>query len=128
MLSGSCLCGRIRYAIDGSLSPAIYCHCSMCRKATGSSFATNAGLAAADFRFVAGEELVARFESSPGEFRCFCSNCGSPLVKIYANDPTRIRLRLGTLDDDPGIEVAAHYHAASKAPWTSISDDLPQED
>ena len=103
MIRGSCLCGAIRYEITGPLSAAIYCHCTQCRKATGSSFATNAAVDAKDFRFVAGEELLSHFESSPGQFRKFCSGCGSPLVKTYANRPEVVRLRLGTLDDDPGI-------------------------
>lgn len=126
MLSGSCLCGGVRYEISGPLSSALYCHCAQCRKASGSSFATNASVARRDFAFIAGEELLGEFESSPGQVRCFCRRCGSPLVKRNAAKPEELRVRMGTLDGDPGIRIAAHIFAASKAPWTELSDGLPQ--
>ena len=66
MLQGSCLCGSIRYEIQGELGPSVYCHCVQCRKASGASVTTNAGVATGDFRFVKGEALVGEFESSPG--------------------------------------------------------------
>jgi len=126
MLQGSCLCGSIRYEITGELGPIIYCYCSQCRKASGSSCATNATVAAEEFRFVAGADLVGEFESSPDTFRCFCTRCGSPLVKRYKDNPEQIRLRLGTLESDPEAEVTAHIFVGSKASWTRITDDLPQ--
>ena len=126
MLTGSCLCGRIRYEVTGPLGPMANCHCTQCRKASGASFATNASVAASDFRFVAGEDLVGRFESSPGQHRCFCTQCGSPLVKRYDAKPEEVRIRLGTLDSDPGAKPVMHVFVGSKAPWTVIDDDLRQ--
>ena len=46
MITGKCLCGKVRYEINGRLGPVVYCHCSMCRRATGSAFATNASVRA----------------------------------------------------------------------------------
>jgi hypothetical protein len=126
MLEGSCLCGGIRYEVSGELGPSLYCHCRQCRKASGASCATNASVAATEFRFVQGESLVGEFESSPGQFRCFCTRCGSPLIKRIAAKPEEVRLRLGTLDSDPRTTPAAHIFVSSKAPWTNITDDLPQ--
>lgn len=128
MIRGSCLCGEIRYEISGELSPAVHCHCAQCRKASGASFTTNASVAAEAFRFLSGEMLVGEFESSPGTFRRFCTRCGSPLVKRYADKPDLLRLRLGTLDTDPGVSVAAHIFVGSKAPWIRIADDIPQHE
>jgi hypothetical protein len=128
VLRGSCLCGGVRYEVSGELSPATHCHCSQCRKASGTSFATNASVAADAFRFVEGEDLVGEWESSPGQFRRFCTRCGSPLVKRYAEKPELLRLRLGTLDTDPEVTVAGHFFVGSKAPWLEIADDLPQYD
>lgn len=125
MLQGSCLCGAIRYEVRGAIGPMIYCHCSMCRKASGSSFATNAPVDAADFRFVSGEARLGRYESSPGEFRCFCTRCGSPIAKLYA-DKTEVRIRMGTLEGDPAIGPIGHILTGSKAPWTRITDGLPE--
>ena len=128
MLTGSCLCGGVRYEVHGKLGPSVHCHCSQCRKASGASFATNASVAASEFRFVEGESLVAEWESSPGQFRRFCSRCGSPLVKRFQEKPEEVRIRLGTLDVDPETTPAAHIFLRSKAPWTEITDDLPQHE
>ena len=69
MLHGSCLCGGVRYEISGELGPSLHCHCGQCRKASGASFATNASVSSESFRFLSGESLLTRFESSPGQFR-----------------------------------------------------------
>ena len=127
MLEGSCLCGGVRYEITGELTGRInYCHCSQCRKASGSSFGTTAGLDARDFRITCGEELIASWESSPGTHRHFCARCGSPLFKRDERSPQILRLRLGTLDTDPEVRVQCHIHVASKAPWVEIADELPR--
>jgi hypothetical protein len=71
---------------------------------------------------------VGEFESSPGQFRRFCTRCGSPLLKRYVDRPDLLRLRLGTLDTDPGVAVTAHIFVRSKAPWVQIADDIPQHE
>jgi hypothetical protein len=126
MIRGSCLCGGVKYEISGSLEGALNCHCSMCRKAQGSAFRSRARVRAADFKFVAGENLLTFFESSPGNHRGFCRRCGSPILSRFDADPSQFGLPLGALDDDPGVRPGFHVHVASKAPWFNISDDLPQ--
>jgi hypothetical protein len=125
VLEGSCLCGAVRYAIRGALGPIVCCHCDQCRKASGSAYAMNASVPAASFSFASGEALVARFESSPGTFRCFCSRCGSPVAKLEAGRPDEVRIRLGTLDGDPGARPIGRIFVAS-APWTVPADGLPR--
>src|ERR1700730_2007201 len=68
-LRGSCLCGEVRFEIDGPLMRSSHCHCRQCQKAHGAPFRTRARVAAADFRFLAGEELVSFYESTPGTHR-----------------------------------------------------------
>jgi hypothetical protein len=126
VLHGSCLCGGVRYEISGALTTPLYCHCSMCRKAHGTAFRSRAGVRAADFKWVQGEELVRYYESSPGTHRGFCSVCGSPLLSRFDNRPEVFGLPLGALDDDPGVKPQYHVHVASKAPWFDITDSLPQ--
>jgi hypothetical protein len=126
MLKGSCLCGGVRYEIDGELGNVTNCHCSLCRKMTGTAFSTGATIPTASFRFVSGEELLKEWESSPGYFRRFCGRCGSPILKRKAKDPTNIRLHLGTLDSDPRVKPSKNHHVGSKAPWFNITDGLPQ--
>ena len=125
MLKGSCLCGGIRYEIDASLERVTNCHCSQCRKASGASFATNASAPATSFRIVEGADLLREWESSPGIRRCFCGRCGSPIVKRNEARPEIVRLRLGTLDMNPGVKPSRHVFAGSKAAWVEITDGLP---
>ena len=128
MLKGSCACGRIRYEINGSLlGPVTYCHCWRCRKHSGSSFGTTAGVRAAEFRVTAGNELLSNWESSPGVKRYFASCCGSPIYKKNDASPSILGFRLGTLDEDPGRRAEVHFMVDSKAPWVEIADTLPQE-
>jgi hypothetical protein len=78
-----------------------------------------------DFEWVQGEDLVTFYESSPGNFRGFCSVCGSPIVSKFAG-ASYYGIPLGPLDDDPGVRPELHVHVDSKAPWFTITDDLPQ--
>lgn len=126
MLHGSCLCGGIRYEVDAPLEKVAHCHCGQCRKASGASFATNASLPATAFRIVEGEELLASWASSPGVHRHFCGRCGSPIIKRSDATPDAVRLRMGTLDDDPGVKPFRHIMVSWKAPWVEISDGLPR--
>ena len=126
MIRGSCLCKGVRFEIDGKLTAATNCHCAMCRKAHGAAFGTYAAARAADFRIVGGDELIARYRSSPGVVRTFCSRCGSTLQWLRESRPEEMDIALGTLDDDPGVRPAMHVYVGSKAPWYEIADALPQ--
>lgn len=125
MVKGSCLCGGVRFELDGELGPMAHCHCSICRKHHGAAFGTFLGVDSANFRWVAGEDLVASYESSPGSHRGFCRNCGSCLPIV---NPTAAKLFVpaGALDDDPGQRPGAHIFVGSRASWDEIQDDLPQ--
>lgn len=101
-----------------------YCHCAMCRKTHGTAFATAAGLPADGFRFLSGEAGIRRYESSPGNQRCFCGRCGAS-VPGAAFDGT-VFVPFGNVADDPGGRPVAHIYVASQAPWFVIADELPQ--
>jgi len=126
MIRGSCLCGKVAYELRGIPQTMYYCHCGMCRKATGSSFATNMLARSDEFVIVKGRSLLQSYESSPGEHRHFCSACGSPVYGEAAARPGVVSIRCGTLDEDPGVRPVRHIHTASKSPWFTISDQLPQ--
>jgi predicted N-acetyltransferase YhbS len=125
-ITGRCLCAAVRFEITGRLGPAIYCHCSQCRRASGSAFAANASVRARYLRFASGRDAIREFESTPGKFRAFCSRCGSPVYSRLASDPETFRIRLGTLDGDPGRRPLSHFWVGSKAAWHAITDALPQ--
>ncbi len=125
MITGSCLCGGIRFEVDGPLEPIQVCHCGQCRKAQGTAFATNIPVPQAQFRLLQGEELLKRYSSSPGKQRCFCERCGSPIYSCNERTPGVVRVRAGTLDGDLDTQLQAHFFTAHKANWFEISDGLP---
>lgn len=102
-----------------------YCHCGMCRKATGSSFATNMWVRAEDFVLISGRDAVKPYRSSPDEFRHFCAECGSPLYSEAEHRRGILSIRCGLLDDDPVIRPSQHIYTGFKAPWFAVADGLP---
>jgi hypothetical protein len=126
MHKGSCLCGNVRYELTAELGDFGYCHCISCRKASGSAHAANAPISRAHFRLLGGADTLREFESSPGKFRAFCSNCGSPIYAYLAATPDALRIRLGCLDTPFTRQPKAHTFISEKAPWEPISDGLPQ--
>jgi len=126
MLTGSCLCGGVKYEPHGSLIQPLNCHCSMCRKAQGSAFRSRARISSNDFKLTIGVKLITFFESSPGNHRGFCKVCGSPVFTKFDQYPDFLGLPLGLLNDDPGIKPEFHVFVGSKAPWYEIAELLPQ--
>jgi hypothetical protein len=125
MHTGSCLCGAVRYEIRGDIGSGFYCHCTRCRKASGSAFASNAVVALDDFVVTTGADALKTFVAETGLHRSFCGNCGSPIISRREGVP-QVRVRLGTLDTQPGQGPQAHIYVESKADWWEIHDDLPQ--
>ncbi len=126
MHQGSCLCGAVTYQLQGELEPIVYCHCSQCRKSSGSAFAAVSPVKKADFRLLTGQDALAEFEAAPGVARVFCRHCGSPLYSKRDAFPGMLRLRIGSLDTVTEARVSAHIFVASKANWDEICDEAPQ--
>ena len=124
MTTGSCLCSAVSWRYEGTPVRMTHCHCSMCRKAHAAAFATYITIAKDGFQYLAGEEAITDFESSPGFHRAFCGHCGSVVPSTENGD--RVYVPAGCLDDDPGIRPSAHIFVASMAPWFTIADDLPR--
>lgn len=116
MLSGSCLCGAVTYAVEQLDMPIGHCHCLTCQKAHSAAFASTAGVMREHFRWTRGEDRLSRYESSPGKLRCFCSVCGSQLI---AERPAQahVIVRIATLDQDPGVRPARHIWVSHDRPW-----------
>lgn len=126
MLQGNCLCGQVRYEYKGELGAIAMCHCSQCRRAQGSAYATNSPIQVAEFSYVAGEASVKEFESTPGKKRAFCVECGSPLYSRLDSKPEVLRLRLGTLITPIQSKPSYHTYAESAAEWYEFTDGLPR--
>ena len=130
MIRGSCLCGGVRFEIARAAGPFELCHCSKCRKVSGSAYRAGLLVEGKDFRMVEGRELIKTFEAplveAPPAYRqCFCGHCGCP-VPIPAHGGAAWFVPAGLLDDDPNIKPDKHIYVEFKAPWDAISDPLPQ--
>lgn len=126
MIKGSCLCGGVRYEYDDRIEEISMCHCSQCRKTTGSAFIAVSRIESAKFRIISGAKLLKEYRSIPSKARVFCSNCGSPIYSALDDQPQFKRLRLGTVETPFTCGNAYHIFAPSKAAWHDISDTLPQ--
>ena len=126
MIKGSCACGGVRLEIE-AVRAMTHCHFANFRKLTGASFATYVHVEQPKFHWLAGEDLINRYESAPGSFRAFCRICSSLVPGQAPNLPT-VSVPAGLLDDDPGVRPRLHVFTASKAPWWEITDDLPQHE
>lgn len=127
VVSGSCLCGTVRYEISGNLGIFQYCHCSRCRKFTGSAHSANLLVRPDQFRWLSGEESIGRYE--PPESRhfatVFCRNCGCSMP-WHAKSGKAVVVPAGTLDEHPGIEPMQNIFCASRAAWYREASDLPR--
>jgi len=128
MYLGSCLCGQVKIKIEGPIDSIIHCHCSKCRKNSGTAFATNGFVNTNTFTVTEGKEQLGAYMTSQGKYRHFCSVCASPVYSSNDTSPDRIRLRLGILDSDIIERPISHNFVSSKANWEDLDAELPRYD
>lgn len=128
MYLGQCLCGEVKVSINGAINDIIHCHCSLCRKNSGTAFATNGFINTTDFQITLGEEKLSAFSFKPGRTRYFCRQCGSPVYSANKDDPSRLRIRLGLLDSIISEKPISHNFVSSKANWEDLDAVLPRYD
>lgn len=127
MTTGSCQCGGIKFEIE-KVTALTHCHCSVCRKTTGASFATFAHVRSERFKLRSGEELInPGYEWMPGHARSFCRRCGSPAPK-FVEATGMVSVPAGLLDGDPGVRPSMHVFVSSKVAWVDLDDDLAKFD
>jgi hypothetical protein len=122
-LTGGCLCGAVRFEVTAAPYQAGYCHCTRCRRRTGTASSVNVSLLPGSLRIVSGEDLVRCWDPQGGALKCFCSACGGALWSRSADDPDAVSVRLGAFDDDPGVPLTYRQFVAYAAPWEPIPDD-----
>lgn len=123
-LRGHCLCGDVHYTVEDAFIYAAYCHCSQCRRATGSAFKPFAGIEAGKLLLTRGHASVLDFGDAQGR-DVHCGRCGSLLYSVV-REGRYVHVTLGTLVDKPSIRPDKHIFVGSKAPWFTITDGLPQ--
>lgn len=126
-VEGGCLCDAIRYQISGRVSDVGECHCSICRKATGTGCTAVVITSAKSFGWLAGEASVAHFARPGGWSAAFCPTCGAPVPRVHENGKV-VLVPAGGLDGRPDLSVGQHIFVGSMAPWDAIGDDAPRHD
>lgn len=123
-LRGRCLCGAVHLEVADAFEYAANCHCSQCRRQTGSAFKPFAGIRREKFAVKRGEENIFIFGEADGH-DARCETCGSLLYSVV-REGQYVHVPLGILTDSPSLRPTEHIHVASKANWETITDDLPQ--
>jgi hypothetical protein len=128
-ITGSCLCGSIKFEVKPPFAAFRYCHCSRCRKASGSAHAANAFVPENQFKWLAGESLITRYDLAGAKRFAvwFCPQCGTR-VPHRIKSTENVLVPAGTLDGDPGIRPENSIFWKSKAAWYVSPQELPQFD
>jgi hypothetical protein len=125
MLRGKCMCGVVEYAVPDEFRYALNCHCSNCRRTTGSAFKPFAGIERDKLTVTNGQDRVLIVGDEKSNHDVHCRACGSLLYSVV-RDGAYVHVTMGTLLDDPTIRPSAHIFVGSKAGWFTITDDLPR--
>lgn len=126
-LTGGCMCGKVRFEVTAPLVGALYCHCKRCQRRTGTAFSVSALTIPGSYTVTEGEDLIASWRPADGWVKSFCRECGSHVHTVHPQNPDMISVRMGTLDDDPGIRPSAHQFTDYAARWDPMPDDgLPR--
>jgi hypothetical protein len=127
LLAGGCLCGAVHYSVKDEFIYALNCHCSNCRRATGSAFKPFAGIERDKLCITRGKDNLLIFGDERASHDVHCKTCGSLMFSVVRNGEF-VHVTLGTLADTPTIRPTAHIFVGSKAPWHAITDQLPQHE
>jgi hypothetical protein len=126
-LTGGCGCGAVRFEVTAPLGAALYCHCTRCQRRTGTGASVTARAESGSFKIVSGEEELRAWRPDGGWEKWFCGSCGSAVYSCHPIETDRLGVRLGALDEDPGVRPILHQFVAYAAPWEPIPDDgLPR--
>ncbi|HQR76007.1 MAG TPA: GFA family protein [Burkholderiaceae bacterium] len=125
-LKGSCLCGAVNYRVVGEATRFVHCHCSRCRKATGTGHASNLFLQPATLEWLSGAEQVRQFKVPEAQrfTNAFCATCGGRVPRQPPGTDAVI-VPAGSLDDDAPIKPQARIFFGSRATWSCEADTVP---
>jgi hypothetical protein len=126
---GSCICGEVAFEVEGPFDLFLNCHCSRCRKASGTAHSCEVIVKTAALRWIRGEASVARFDLPQARSfaTAFCKTCGSPMPHLTRSGREAI-VPAGGFDEPLGAAPDRHVHWASRADWYAHGDGLLVQD
>lgn len=122
-IDGGCLCGAVRYRVQGQPSNTMICHCRTCRRVAGAPTVAWVTFDTGKFEFTSGEP--ASFHSSPPVRRTFCPACGTPLTYQHDDSPQTMDITTCTLDDPNAFPPTHHSWLSHDLTWIKFGDGLP---
>jgi hypothetical protein len=120
-MKGKCLCGAVEFELSGEIPNLYQCHCSLCRRVTGSSANAAFRIGADQFHWIRGEQRISEYVTDTGFKSHFCGACGSPLPNLTGGD-SAYWVPVGLLEDSAEIELVAHLFVGSRATWDIVAD------
>ncbi len=125
-LKGSCLCGTVKYEVSGEPTRFYHCHCTRCRKATGTGHASNLFLQPGTLAWTSGEDQIRSFKVPEAKrfTNQFCVTCGSRLPRQAAGTDI-VMIPAGSLDTEAPIPPQARIFAGSRSQWSCAGDQVP---
>ncbi|MFP8870033.1 MAG: GFA family protein [Myxococcota bacterium] len=125
MTKGSCLCGEVQFEIGDNTTDIGMCHCSKCRKVSGTASNATLMVSSDGLRWISGEDSLLKYANADGWGAWRCAVCGSPTPRLHGGGGA-YWVPVGLLDGDPGVEVAGHIFVGSKAAWDELHGKKPQ--
>jgi len=122
-LTGSCLCGGVKFEVDVTPELIRFCHCESCKKLSGGGGTANVRAASAAIRILDGEELLQTYQPPEGSAKTFCRSCGSNLFGGGWPESEYCSVRVTTLDEPIGDLPGVHIWVRSVATWELLPDD-----
>jgi len=127
-MTGSCLCGAVKYATSSDFEMVGNCHCNTCKKITGSAFEAFAVIPRESFTLLAGEDSLVEYKISPKLKKHFCGTCGTPVFNQHRLAPGKRIVHVGTLDDPTCVAPTLNLYCESMLPWVAKITSLKNFD
>lgn len=118
-MTGSCLCGAVKYAVSGDFEMSGNCHCNTCKKITGGPFEAFAIVAAENFELTSGKETLVQYKVSAKAKKNFCGNCGTPIYNQHKHVPGKLVVHIGSLDDPSVVSPSFNLHCDNMLAWVA---------
>jgi hypothetical protein len=125
VLHGSCLCGKVKYEINGNIIKFRYCFCPRCQKVSGAAHVANILVNQDQITWIQGKENITRYDLPEAKrfAHGFCKTCGSPMP-YELRDKTGMVIPAGSLDDNPEIKPQGIIYWDHRPTWYLEPKDL----
>ena len=124
-VQGSCHCGSVKWEFDMPIKVAVMCHCTLCRKLSGTDYSCHVFIAENQFRLLQGEESLSSYRPTEDTEKLFCKTCGAPAYgRNSKRMPGHVLVGRSSIDSDVDIRPRFQVFTESKGDWVEIHDNV----